>query len=297
MEIVSFVPDMAGGVARCYNELLAPVPYSRPVPEEWCADLTGLERQPCTEQEILVARDAGEVVGFMHVAVSAAGTTEWHCKGEPGVIRFLSYRPGERPVGAALLEAAEQWLRERERTEVVAMDWRYTYPFHVLPCGHISQRVSHLPPLFGMAGYAIPQSEVFFHWREFEPPPVREPDFEFELVCEEGIPTTHGPAMAVRARQGARQVGECKMTRMSGDPWLPQYADWCACGILYVAESLQRKGLGKYLLARGLAEMQKAGARHAMISTDWNNYRAYLFYTNLGFSFLDRTFAFGKKLT
>jgi hypothetical protein len=33
-----------------------------------------------------------------------------------------------------------------------------------------------------------------------------------------------------------------------------------------------------------------------MISTDWDNYRAYLFYTNFGFKFLDRTFSFRKDL-
>ena len=296
MEIVKFEKEMAAGVARCYNELVAPVPYSRAVPEEWFADLTRLERQPCAEQEILVAREAGEAAGFAHVAISAPATEDWHCKGEPGAIRFLSYRPGERPIGAALLEAAEGWVRERGRTEVVGMDWRYSYPFHVLPLGHISQRVSHLPPLLGMAGYEVPESEVFFHWREFEPPAVSEPDVEFELVCEEGVPTTHGPALAVRAKQGARQVGECKMTRMSGDPWLPQFADWCICDNLYVEDPLQGKRLGKYLLARGLAEMRKAGARHALIDTEWDNWRAYLFYTNFGFEFLDRTFGFRKKL-
>lgn len=42
--------------------------------------------------------------------------------------------------------------------------------------------------------------------------------------------------------------------------------------------------------------MRRAGCRHALISTDWNNYRAYLFYTNFGFRFLDRTFGFRKEL-
>ena len=37
-------------------------------------------------------------------------------------------------------------------------------------------------------------------------------------------------------------------------------------------------------------------ARHALIDTDWGNWRACLFYTNLGFSFLDRTFGFRKEM-
>ncbi|HUU54157.1 MAG TPA: GNAT family N-acetyltransferase, partial [Armatimonadota bacterium] len=58
----------------------------------------------------------------------------------------------------------------------------------------------------------------------------------------------------------------------------------------------QGKGLGKHMLARGLRAARDRGLRHAMISTDWNNHRAYLFYTNFGYGFLDRTFSFRKEL-
>ncbi|HUU55416.1 MAG TPA: hypothetical protein VMY87_10910 [Armatimonadota bacterium] len=113
MEIVPFEPGMAEEIARCYSEVVAPAPYCEPVGGEWFTDLKKLERQPLAEEEILVALAAGEVVGFAHVGVARPETDDWHVKGEPGVIRFLAYRVGERPVGAALLEAAEAWLRER----------------------------------------------------------------------------------------------------------------------------------------------------------------------------------------
>jgi len=296
MEIVPFESEMAPGLARCYNDLVAPVPYHRPVVEDWFADLRPAQFQSCTDEAILVARDGREIVGFVHVGVSAPATHKWDIKGEPGVIRFLSYRPGERPVGAALLQAAEQWAQERRRTEVVAGFSGYMYPFYPLPGGHISERISHLPPLFGMAGYAIPESEVLFHWPDFQPPQVRPPDLEFAVACNERQTDTSRTAVTVRAMQGERQVGECNMTSLRGDQWLPQYADWCVSGELVVSEEFQGKGLGKYLLARNLAEMRRAGCRHALISTDWNNYRAYLFYTNFGFRFLDRTFGFRKEL-
>ena len=294
MEILPFEPDMTADLARCYNELVAPVPYHRRVGEEWFTDLRHSQSQRCTEEAILVAREEGEVVGFAHVGVAAPATEKWHVKGEPGVIRFLSYRPGERPIGAALLQASERWARERERTQVVALDGAFMYRFYPLRSGHISERVSHLPPLFGVAGYAIPESEVFFHWPDFQPPEVSRPDLKFDLTCEERA--TGAPEVTVQAKQGERQVGECKMVSLRGDRWRPQFADWCVCDNLSVDEPLQRKGLGKYLLAKGLAEMWRAGCRHAMISTDWNNYRAYLFYTNFGYSFLDRTLSFQKAL-
>lgn len=34
VEIVPYQPDMAAGMARCYNALLAPVPYQQPALED-----------------------------------------------------------------------------------------------------------------------------------------------------------------------------------------------------------------------------------------------------------------------
>ena len=296
MEIVTFEKEMAAGVARCYNELVQPMPYPRPVAREAFADFSHAQLQDCTEEEILVVRQAGEVAGFAHVGVSAPPTHKWHIEGEPGVIRFLSYRRGERPVGAALLQAAEQWVRERERTAIVAEYGGYMYPFYPFPLGNISERISHVPPLFGMAGYEVPECEVFFEWWGFEPPEVSAPEVEVEFVCKQAQTEASGFKVSVAAMQGEKQVGEFSMVSLREDRWRPQFTDWCTAGLLRVADRLQGRGIGKCLMARGLAEMRKAGARHAMISTDWNNYRAYLFYTNFGFEFLDRTFGFRKEL-
>jgi GNAT superfamily N-acetyltransferase len=294
MEIVRFEKGMGAGVARCYNELMAPVPLHRPVDEEKLAQPIPSQFQDCTGEQILVARATGEVVGFVHVGVSAKATHDWHIKGEPAVVRFLSYRPGERAVGVALLQVAEQWAREHERTAVVAGYGGYMYPFYPLPMGNISERISHLPPLFGMAGYEVAECEVFFEWRDFEPPEVSAP--EVELVCKTAPTQASGSKVSVAAMQGEEQVGEFSMVSLREDRWRPQLADWCTAGLLRVADRLQGRGIGKCLLARGLAEMREAGCRHAMISTDWDNWRAYLFYTNFGFTFLDRTFGFQKKL-
>ena len=296
MEIVRFQSEMAADLARCYNELVAAVPHYRPIMAEWFTDLRPAYFQSCTQEAVLVARSGPEVVGFVHVGVSAPATHKWHIKGEPGVIRFLSYRPGQRPVGTALLAAAEQWVQERERREVVAGFSGYMYPFYPLPSAHISERISHVPPLFWRAGYTAPESEVFFEWPDFDPPHVERPDIGVEVACHEAQARPRVTEIRVLAKQGDREVGECRMSSLSGDAWRPQLADWCVCDYLYVSEELQGKGLGKYLLATGLAEMRAAGSRHAMISTDWNNYRAYLFYTNFGYRFCDRTFGFRKAI-
>jgi GNAT superfamily N-acetyltransferase len=92
-----------------------------------------------------------------------------------------------------------------------------------------------------------------------------------------------------------QQIGICEMSLIP-TRWRPQFAGWCECDLLLIADEWQGRGLGKYLLAEGLRQMRARGARHAMVNTDWDNYRAALFYSNFGYSFCDRTFAFGKDL-
>jgi hypothetical protein len=66
----------------------------------------------------------------------------------------------------------------------------------------------------------------------------------------------------------------------------------CFCSSRHTEEQYQ----GTWLLSLNLTGMRRRGIPHAMISTDWDNFRAYLFYANYGFTFLDRTFSFCKDL-
>jgi len=295
VEIVAFEPDMAEEVAARYHDAVAGAPFCAPIGGHWFSDRDRLRRQPAREEELLVAREGREAVGFVHAAVAARATADWHLKREPGVIRFLAYRPGERLVGQALLEAAERWLRDRGRRTLVAGHCAFMYPFYHLPFGHLSERIAHLPPLLGLAGYVLFESEVFLAWPDYEPPAIPPLTLEVRVVVKgsddmEGL----GPGVAVRAVQDTKRVGECNMVWLSWEGWRPELAGWCFCSSLHIEEPFQGQGLGKHLLARGLAEMRAAGARHAMISTDADNHRAYLFYANFGFRFLDRTLSFRR---
>ena len=297
LEIVPFEPEMAEAVARCYSEVAAPAPFCEAVGGGWFAELKKLERQPLAEEQVLVAVAEGEVVGFAHMGLARPATDDWHCKGEPGVIRFLAYRVRERAVGAALLEAAEGWLRERGRPTIVAGHCNFMYPFYHLPFSHISERMAHVPPLFGMAGYEVEESEVFFAWEDFEAPEVERPEVEVEIVggWQKQV-SEFGPGVELRVLREGKRVGVCEIPTLGSDEWRPELKEWCFCTGLHVDDDIQGRGLGKYLLARGLREARERGPRHALISTDWNNHRAYLFYTNFDYRFLDRTFSFRKAL-
>jgi GNAT superfamily N-acetyltransferase len=297
MQIAPFEPGMAAGVAHCYSDVMSAVPYCVPVDGDWFTDVSKLDRQPCREQSITVATEGEAIVGFAHAAVAAPATEQWHLSGEPGVIRFLACRPGQRPVGAALLDSAEKWLTARGCAVSVAADHRFLYPFYYLPFAHLSERLAHLTALLGMAGYSVSSTEILLDWPGFEPPRVRMPDLDVELAWkDEQVGSLGGPEVALHAMQHGNRVGECLMAHLSWDGWRPELAGICFCSSLCVGEELQGKGLGKYLLAQGLARMHDLGFRHAMISTDWDNYRAQLCYANLGYQFFDRTSGYRKQL-
>ena len=296
MEIVGFDSGMADAVARCYRDAAASAPFCAPVEGRWFTDLGRLARHPVREEVVLVAREGARIAGFVHAAVAAPATEQWHVAGEPGVVRFLAYRPGERAVGKALLEAAEAWLRGRGRAEIIAGHSAFMYPFYHLPFAHMSERMAHITALFGMAGYVPAESEVLFEWPEFDPPSVPRPGLDVEVRVERRDIDTLGPGVAVNALRKGREVAECLMVRLDSQKWRPELAGRCFCSSLHVDDAFQGKGLGKHLLSVGLGEMKRDGMRHALISTEWNNHRAYLFYANFGFRFLDRTFSFRKQL-
>ena len=73
-------------------------------------------------------------------------------------------------------------------------------------------------------------------------------------------------------------------------------ASWALVSWLGVEEPLRGIGLGRYLLASGLRAAWDAGYRHALISTDWRNDRAFVFYAHSGFRLSDWTYILGRDL-
>ena len=73
--------------------------------------------------------------------------------------------------------------------------------------------------------------------------------------------------------------------------------DWLFTTWLGVEEPYQGRGLGRHLLQRALWDARDIGYRHAVISTDWENYRAFLFYSNCGYRAVDWTYTLGRELS
>ena len=260
MEIVSYERWMLVSLADLYNQTIARLPHCYPVSPEVFAkivlnDPDGEQRQSCMRaQKILVARDNGCILGFVHVAV---GRLEEPESSEHGVIRFFCLGPEHRPVGQELVQAAEEYLRDQGMPDVVAFHQDFVYPVYHLPHAYLSDRVARIHALLGINGYKPCAGEVFLDWSDY---PVFEPglpgvDAKIVLEWKEG--EGKRPNLTVVAnRPDVEQVGVC-VSYSAGRPWRPLEAeDWFHTYWLGVSEPYRRKGLARYLLRRTFSEMR-----------------------------------------
>ena len=91
-----------------------------------------------------------------------------------------------------------------------------------------------------------------------------------------------------------REVGVCESVSGGEFSSHPDAQDWLHTIGLDIEDPYQGQGIGRYLLQYSLQEMHKVGYRHATISTDWENYRAFLFYSNCGYRAVDWTYELEK---
>ena len=104
------------------------------------------------------------------------------------------------------------------------------------------------------------------------------------------------PKLSVKAFHDGKEIGQCKSESAGECCDAKEAQDWVFIAWLGINENDQKKGLGRYLLQRNLWEMSKIGYKNSVISTDWNNFRALLFYTNYGYKVVDTMHEFVKNI-
>jgi GNAT superfamily N-acetyltransferase len=299
MEIRPYTPELAPAVTRAYNALIRPVPHCSPVDAETfhaavAAACTGGSSYDLVHDEYaFVALRGADVLGFAHTAVGYRKPNEPR---QTGLVRFLWYRPGERAAGQALLDAAERTLRALGRTGVVVFPQVHRYPFYYLSSAYLSDRLGHVAALLGMNGYQRTAGEVYFHWRDLPALAPTPPQLEVEIALEWTPGAGHLPGLTVRAGRGETYLGTCMCVSCAEYDTAEEAHVWAFTKWLGVEDAVQGQGLGKYLLQRALAELRVVGYRHAAISTALHNYRAALFYSNVGYQVVDWTYEYGRAL-
>ena len=298
LSIIPYKVNLAPVVATAYNRVVRGVPYCYPVnAEEFAAaaaPATGAQGYRLLRSEAaFVTLEGAVATGFAHVAI---GFQDRHAKVEEGLLRCLWYEPGHRNAGQALLEAAQVHLNQHGATGVIAFPQKHRYPFYHLPSAYLSDRLGHVGALLGQNGYRSTHGEVYMDWPNYLPPTPVAPQMSIDVSVEWRQGRGARPGLILSAKHGERQVGVCHSVSRGDYTNAEAVQDWFFTEWIGVEPDVQGKGVGRYLLQRALLEMREAGYRHATISTARHNYRAALFYTNLGFRVVDWTYAYEREL-
>ena len=301
MEILQYTPDLQSSVTQFYNRVTADVPHCYPIKEEeFATALRGVTTGKADEKEggldsetAFVAIVNGEMQAFIHVGIGQIGDNR---EVDIGVIRFFGYARGARRVGQAVLEKAEEYLKTYNVSRIYAFSQDCRYRFYHFEHAYLSDALDQVQGLLGFNGYRRCEGEVFLDWENYTVTPTPS-----SLPVTLSVDWKQGrgqlPNCTVRAFQDDKEVGECWSVSGGEFSSHPDAQNWLHTTWLGIEDEFQGQGLGRYLLEYELQEMHKAGYRHAAISTNWENYRAFLFYSNCGYRIVDWTYEFVKDLS
>jgi len=279
-----------------YNEQLKGTPYFYPVTVDEFED--GIRNrlnhgEKLYSEKIIIGKKDDKILGFAHVSVGEAKQFGQARNG--GFIHFLTYKSGYRPIGQAILDECEKYLRSFNVPQIWAFLHSNNYRFYHLGFGYISDKIGHVLALFRMNEYEIDLGEIFMSYPGYEisEPKLPDNDIKIEVVQKHGLGKL--PNLYISAVKDEKQIGEC-VTVSAGEFYRADDAqDWFFTTWLGIDEKEQGKKLGKYLLQRTLWEMSKIGYKNAIISTNIKNFRAQLFYTNFGYKVIDTGYCLVKK--
>ena len=301
MEIVQYTPDLQTPLTLFYNRVTVDVPHCYPVKEEeFATALRGVTTGKADKKEggldsetAFVAMVKGAVQALIHVGIGQVGDNR---EVDIGVIRFFGYERGARRVGQAVLEKAEDYLKTYDISRIFTFSQDCRYRFYHFEHAYLSDALDQVQGLLGFNGYRRCEGEVFLDWKNYTVTPTPS-----SLAVTLSVDWKQGrgqfPNCTVRAFQDDKEVGECWSVSGGEFSSHPDAQNWLHTTWLGIEDEFQGQGLGRYLLEYELQEMYKVGYRHAAISTNWENYRAFLFYSNCGYQTVDWTYEFVKDLS
>jgi len=298
MEILQYTPDLQAPLTQFYNRLTADVPHCYPIKEDELANaMCGVTTGKADKKEggldseaAFVAMIDGEVLAFTHVGIGQIGDNR---EVDIGVIRFLGYQRGARQAGQVVLEKAEEYLKANDVTKIWAFPQDCLYRFYHFEHAYLSNTLDQIQALLGFNGYRRCEGEVFFNWENYTVT-LTPSSLPITLFVDWKQGRGQRPNCKVKAYRDDKVVGECDSVSGGEFSSHPEAQDWLHTVWLGIEDDFQGQGLGKYLLQYTLHEMHKVGYRHAAISTDWENYSAFLFYSNCGYKVVDWTYEYEK---
>lgn len=302
LEIKAYQERDLLAVVGLYNELTETIPFNWPVTEaEFRDEVMGNGKLsnpdiPFMPENMLIAWVDGTAAGFIHFAVAenAAGEKNSGPSKDFGLIRFLTFPEGRPDIGASLLSAAAENLRNSGCVRIEAWQMKNGYPFYSSMHGGCWEQ-SRIANLFLSRGFENYHREVVFHRATdfgFEPPgqPVgkalikTEEAFGYDILHKYII--MDGPNIAA-------QSAWHRMSALSRHPSSHDY------GYIYhvsTSEKFRRQRLGSTLMQEMNADMHNAGIKEAALHTMFDNIPAIGLYTKSGFRYIGTNIIFRKSI-
>lgn len=286
-------------LVRVFNDQLKDIPYFYHVsPKEFENEIVNRNNPSnpnadLQSEKIIVGEQDGKILGFAHVSIGEL--KNWGDPKKGGFIHFMTYKSGYRPIGQAILEECERYLKELGIEQIWVFMNSGNYCFYHLGFGYLSDKMAHIVGLFRMNKYETDIGEIFLSYPDYKvsKPILPDKQIKINIVKEDSKGTL--PNLHVKASRNDNEIGECYSVSLGEFYRAKEAQDSFFTKWLGVNEEFQGKGLGKYLLQRMFWEMRKIGYKNAIISTNVKNYRAQLLYTNFGYKITDTSYALGKK--
>lgn len=304
-EVVKYTPDLLQPLTQFYNNQIVDIPNCFPVSEdEFTAVLGGLTAEneksddSLEEEALFLATDNGKIKAFIHVGLKKYKDDDEDSEEERiGYIRFLGYERGEMQAGQAVLEKAEEHLNYFEIKSIVAFSSidESRYPFYGFDYAKLTNYLDHIQGILANNAYRPENGWVFLNWEDYTVNPML-PDQKVKTTVNWTEGRGERANCTVNAHKEEEEVGECRSVCAGVFSRHPDAQDWAYTEWLGIEDDFQGKGFGKFLLLYSLQEMQNAGYRHASISTNLENYRAILFYSNVGYKIVDWTYEYQKSI-
>jgi GNAT superfamily N-acetyltransferase len=299
MKIEHWNVEDSKDLVHVYNEQLKDTPYFYTVSLDEFQD--GIRNRINQEnnsvnlhsEKIIIGEQDSKILGFAHVSIGEMNQFGQAKNG--GFIHFLTYQSGYRPIGQAILEECEKYLHDLGASQIWAFLHTSSYRFYHLGFGYISDKIGHVLGLFRMNKYEIDLGEIFMSYPQYEISEPKLPDNEINIEVSQNPSSGKRPSLHIQATRNGEKIGECATVSAGEFYYADDAQDWFFTKWLGIEEKEQGKKLGQYLLQRTFWEMRKIGYKSAIISTNINNYRAQLCYTNFGYQVIDTGYGLVKK--
>jgi len=162
------------------------------------------------------------------------------------------------------------------------------YLFQRFAYGELPDTIGHLVGLLGINGYRVARGEVFMSYTDFIAEHTILPDPKADLSVER-IAQAMGTRDSIKVvvRKGEELIGVCEGHSLGHWGHSDLSHTTVVLGPMDVEDAFQGCGWGKFLASVMLEEANKLGYRHTVTSTEQENHRAQLLYTNMGYRVTD----------